>query len=100
VRRGSTIVTSNRPAAEWYALFPNAVLAEARSTVSSTPRTTSPSRARVIARASVRTSKTARKGTRSDDVDENEALRSPRTPAAERARVMTLGAKGVKTKRN
>ncbi len=39
-------------------------------------------------------------GTRSDDADENEALRSPRTPAAERARVMTLGAKGVKTKRN
>ena len=28
VRRGSTIVTSNRPPAEWYALFPNAVLAE------------------------------------------------------------------------
>ncbi len=27
-RRGSTIVTSNRPPAEWYALFPNAVLAE------------------------------------------------------------------------
>ena len=28
VRRGSTIVTSNRPPTEWYALFPNAVLAE------------------------------------------------------------------------
>jgi len=28
VRRGSTIVTSNRPPSEWYALFPNAVLAE------------------------------------------------------------------------
>ncbi len=28
VRRGSTIVTSNRPPAEWYALFPNPVLAE------------------------------------------------------------------------
>lgn len=28
VRRGSTIVTSNRPPTEWYALFPNPVLAE------------------------------------------------------------------------
>lgn len=28
VRRGSTIVTSNRAPQEWYALFPNAVLAE------------------------------------------------------------------------
>jgi DNA replication protein DnaC len=28
VRRGSTIVTSNRPPQDWYALFPNAVLAE------------------------------------------------------------------------
>ncbi|MDE3101606.1 MAG: IS21-like element helper ATPase IstB [Chloroflexota bacterium] len=28
VRRGSTIVTSNRPPSEWYALFPNPVLAE------------------------------------------------------------------------
>lgn len=28
VRRGSTIVTSNRPPTEWYGLFPNAVLAE------------------------------------------------------------------------
>ena len=27
-RRGSTIVTSNRPPQDWYALFPNAVLAE------------------------------------------------------------------------
>ncbi len=28
VRRGSTIVTSNRPPTDWYALFPNPVLAE------------------------------------------------------------------------
>ena len=34
------------------------------------------------------------------DVAKNEAVRSPRTPATERARVMPLGTKAVKTKTN
>ena len=100
VRRGSTIVTSNRPPKEWYALFPNAVLAEgaldrlinAAHHVTLEGRSYRP-RQRPDARA------------RSEDViksevAENEPVRSPRTAATERASVTTRGAKEARTKTN
>ena len=98
VRRGSTIVTSNRPPSEWYALFPNAVLAEgaldrlinASHHVTLEGKSYRP-RQRPDAQGRV-------EGPLSGDVDEREALRSPTTPATERTRVTTLGAKGGRTK--
>ena len=98
VRRGSTIVTSNRPPTEWYALFPNPVLAEgaldrlinAAHHVTLEGKSFRP-RQRPDARE-------RSEGVITGDLAENEALRSPRTPATERARVVTLGARGVKTK--
>ncbi len=100
VRRGSTIVTSNRPPAEWYALFPNPVLAEG-----ALDRLINASHHVTLEGRSFRPrqrpdAKDRSEGTLRGDVAENEALRSPRTPATERARVTTLGAKGVKTKTN
>jgi len=100
VRRGSTIVTSNRPPSEWYALFPNAVLAEgaldrlinASHHVTLEGRSFRP-RQRPDARER---SEVVSKG----NVAENQPVRSPRTPQRERARVMTPGAKEVKPKTN
>lgn len=100
VRRGSTIVTSNRPPAEWYALFPNPVLAEG-----ALDRLINAAHHVILEGKSYRPrqrpdAKDRSKGTQSDDVAENEALRSPTTPAMERASITTLRAKAVKTKRN
>jgi len=100
VRRGSTIVTSNRPPSEWYALFPNAVLAEgaldrlvnAAHHVTLDGRSFRP-RQRPDAKARA-------ESISGDDPAENEAVRSPRTPATTRARVTTLGAKEEKRRTN
>jgi DNA replication protein DnaC len=100
VRRGSTIVTSNRPPTEWYALFPNPVLAEgaldrlvnAAHHVSLEGQSFRPrQRPDVKERAAA-----VIKG----DVDETAPVRSPRTAATERTSTTTLGAKVVKTKTN
>ncbi len=100
VRRGSTIVTSNRPPSEWYALFPNPVLAEG-----ALDRLINASHHVTLEGKSYRPrqrpdAKGRSDGTSSIGVAENEALRSPRTSATERANVTTLGGKAVKTKRN
>lgn len=100
VRRGSTIVTSNRPPTEWYALFPNPVLAEG-----ALDRLINASHHVTLEGKSYRPRQRPDARERSDgvikgDVAENEAVRRPRTPATERATAMTLGAKGVKTKTN
>jgi len=100
VRRGSTIVTSNRPPAEWYALFPNPVLAEGAldRLINAAHHVTLEGKSyRPRQRPDV---KERSEGVITGDLAENEALRSPRTPATERARVVTLGTKGVKTKTN
>ena len=100
VRRGSTIVTSNRPPAEWYALFPNPVLAEG-----ALDRLINAAHHVTLEGKSFRPRQRPDARERSDrliegDLAENEAVRSPRTPATERSRVTTLGPKGVKTKTN
>jgi len=98
VRRGSTIVTSNRPPTEWYALFPNPVLAEGAldRLINAAHRVTLEGKSfRPRQRPDARERS---EGVITGDLAENEALRSPRTPATERARVVTLGARGVKTK--
>jgi len=90
VRRGSIIVTSNRPPTEWYALFPNPVLAEgaldrlvnAAHHVLLDGKSYRP-RQRPDAKAGAGSSTRALSG----DVVEHEAVRSPRTPGTERARV-------------
>jgi len=100
VRRGSTIVTSNRPPTEWYALFPNPVLAEG-----ALDRLINASHHVTLEGKSYRPRQRPDAKGRSDatpsrDLVENESLRSPRTPATERASTTTLGAKGVKTTTN
>lgn len=100
VRRGSTIVTSNRPPAEWYALFPNPVLAEGAldRLINAAHHVTLEGKSyRPRQRPDV---KERSKGVIEGDVAENEAVRSTRTPATEPARVMTRGTKAVKTKTN
>ncbi|MGH2499090.1 MAG: IS21-like element helper ATPase IstB [Candidatus Limnocylindria bacterium] len=100
VRRGSTIVTSNRPPTEWYALFPNPVLAEGaldRLINASHHVTLEGKSYRPRQRPDARERS---EGTLSGDVARNEPLRGPRTTATERANITTLGAKGVKTKTN
>lgn len=100
VRRGSTIGTSNRPPTEWYALFPNAVLAEGAldRLINASHHVTLEGRSyRQRQRPDARErSEGAIKG----DVAENEPVRSPRTPATERTDVTTLRVKAVKTQRN
>jgi DNA replication protein DnaC len=100
VRRGSTIVTSNRPPQEWYALFPNPVLAEGAldRLINASHHVTLEGRSfhpRQRPDAKERSG-----GVIKADVAENEAVRRPRTSVTERARVTTLGAKGVKTTTN
>ena len=101
VRRGSTIVTSNRPPAEWYALFPNPVLAEGAldRLINASHHVTLEGRSyRPRQRPDTKDRST---GTPSGDVAENEAPRRLRTTAPERASTTTPGAtKGVKTKTN
>lgn len=100
VRRGSTIVTSNRPPAEWYALFPNPVLAEGAldRLINAAHHVTLEGKSyRPRQRPDV-TERSA--GASRGDVAENEAVRSLRTPATEPARVTTRGPKAVKTKTN
>lgn len=100
VRRGSTIVTSNRPPTEWYALFPNPVLAEGAldRLINAAHHVTLEGKSyRPRQRPDV---KERSKGVIEGDAAENEAVRSTRTPATERAKVMTLGTKAVKTKTN
>ncbi len=100
VRRGSIIVTSNRPPTEWYALFPNPVLAEG-----ALDRLINASHHVTLEGRSFRPrqrpdAKNRSAGTLGGDVAENEALRSSRTPATERASITRLGAKAVNTKTN
>jgi DNA replication protein DnaC len=100
VRRGSTIVTSNRPPTEWYALFPNPVLAEGAldRLINAAHHVTLEGRSfRLRQRPDARERS---EGVSTGDVAENEPVRRPRTPQRERARVMTLGYKEVKTKTN
>lgn len=100
VRRGSTIVTSNRPPTEWYALFPNAVLAEGaldRLINAAHHVTLEGNSYRPRQRPDARERSA---GPIAGELSENEAVRSLRTPATERSRVTTLGAKAVKTKTN
>ncbi len=80
VRRGSTIVTSNRPPSEWYALFPNAVLAEG-----ALDRLINASHHVTLE------GKSYRPRQRPDAQERS---------TAESSNVATLGAKAVKTKRN
>jgi len=100
VRRGSTIVTSNRPPSEWYALFPNAVLAEGAldRLINASHHVTLEGRSFRPRQRPDTSERSA--GVITGDVAENGAVRRPRTPATERARVLPLGAKGVKTKTN
>jgi DNA replication protein DnaC len=94
VRRGSTIVTSNRPPQEWYALFPNPVLAEG-----ALDRLVNAAHHVLLDGKSYRPrQRPDAKEPLPDDVTENEAVRSPRTPATERATVRTLEATEVRTK--
>jgi DNA replication protein DnaC len=100
VRRGSTIVTSNRPPTEWYALFPNAVLAEGAldRLINASHHITLEGRSfrpRQRPDAKGRTERTLR-----NDVAENEAVRTPRTPATQQVHTTTLGKKAVKTTTN
>lgn len=100
VRRGSTIVTSNRPPSEWYALFPNAVLAEG-----ALDRLINAAHHLTLEGKSFRPRQRPDAQERSAslierDVAESEVARSPRTPATERRSTTTLGAKAVKTKTN
>ncbi len=100
VRRGSTIVTSNRPPSEWYALFPNAVLAEGAldRLINASHHVTLEGRSfRPRQRPDARERS---EGVIKADVAEFEAPRSSRTPATERARVTTFGKREAKTKRN
>ncbi len=97
VRRGSTIVTSNRPPSEWYALFPNAVLAEG-----ALDRLINAAHHVTLEGKSFRPrqrpdAKEHSAGVIKGELAENEPVRSPRPPAMERANIRTLGAKGVKT---
>ena len=100
MRRGSTIVTSNRPPSEWYALFPNPVLAEG-----ALDRLINAAHHVTLEGKSYRPrqrpdAKDRPAGTSSREVAENEALRSPTTPATERAGTTPLGGKAAKTKGN
>ena len=100
VRRGSTIVTSNRPPAEWYALFPNPVLAEgaldrlvnAAHHVTLEGKSFRPRQRPDVKEHSASVIESERA--------ENEAVRRTGTTATERAKDRTLGTKGVKTKTN
>ena len=98
VRRGSTIVTSNRPPAEWYALFPNPVLAEgaldrlinAAHHVTLEGKSYRPrQRPHAAGRARDRSA---------GEVTENESVRSSRTPATEPPSTTALRVKEPKTK--
>lgn len=94
VRRGSTIATSNRPPTEWYALFPNAVLAEGAldRLINASHHVTLEGRSyRPRQRPDARERSA---GPIAGERAENEAVRSPRTPATERARLTALGAEG------
>lgn len=100
VRRGSTIVASNRPPSEWYALFPNPVLAEGAldRLINAAHHVTLEGRSyRPRQRPDVKDRSQAAVGA---DVAQNEALRSPTTPGTEGASTKRLGAKGVETKTN
>ena len=93
VRRGSTIVTSNRPPTEWYALFPNAVLAEGAldRLINAAHHVTLEGRS---FRPRQRPDAKARSaGVIEAEVAENEPARSPRTLSTERPRVTAPGAK-------
>ncbi len=99
VRRGSTIVTSNRPPSEWYALFPNPVLAEGAldRLINAAHHVTLDGKSyRPKQRPDVAERIRERSG---GDATENEPARSPRTRATARASVTTLGTTEVKTKR-
>jgi len=99
VRRGSTIVTSNRPPSEWYALFPNAVLAEGAldRLINASHHVTLEGRS---FRPRQRPDAKERAQAGSDrKIDENEAVRRTRTPATERPNIRTLGTKGVQTEK-
>jgi DNA replication protein DnaC len=100
VRRGSTIVTSNRPPSEWYALFPNPVLAEG-----ALDRLINASHHVTIEGRSFRPRQRPDAKGRSDeavrgDAAQDEAVRSRRTRATERASVTTHGRKAVRTNTN
>ncbi len=100
VRRGSTIVTSNRPPTEWYALFPNPVLAEGaldRLINAAHHVTLEGKRYRPQQRPDA---KERSDGVITGDVAENELARRSRTTATERTNIRTLSAKEVKTKTN
>ncbi len=100
VRRGSTIVTSNRPPTEWYALFPNPVLAEGAldRLINASHHVTLDGKSY---RPRQRPDVTPRMGgTSRADHAQNEALRSPTRHEAERPSIGTLGKKEVKTKAN
>ncbi len=93
VRRGSTIVTSNRPPTEWYALFPNAVLAEG-----ALDRLINASHHVTLEGKSYRPRQRPDAKARSEgairvDVAETEALRRPARHATERPSTTTLGKK-------
>ncbi len=100
VRRGSTIVTSNRPPSEWYALFPNPVLAEgaldrlvnASHHVTLEGKSYRPRQRPDVEERSASVSR--------GDLAGNEPVRSSKTSAKEGTSVTTLGAKAVTTKRS
>ena len=93
-------MTSNRPPTEWYALFPNAVLAEG-----ALDRLINASHHVILEGKSYRPRQRPDANARPDgpakrDVAENEPLRSPRRPAMERTNSTTPGGKGVNTTKN
>lgn len=100
VRRGSTVVTSNRPPSEWYALFPNAVLAEG-----ALDRLINASHHVALEGKSYRPRQRPDVGGRSEariggEAAQNEALRSPTTPATKQRSITTLGKTEVRAKKN
>ncbi len=100
VRRGSTIVTSNRPPTEWYALFPNPVLAEG-----ALDRLVNAAHHVTLEGKSYRPRQRPDAKERSDsvikgDVAETEPVRRPSAPATTRASITTLGRRDAKTKTN
>ncbi len=100
VRRGSTIVTSNRPPTEWYALFPNPVLAEGAldRLINAAHHVTLEGRSY---RPRQRPDAKQRPASAiAGEADEDELVRSSGTRATERARVTASANKETNTKRN
>lgn len=124
-RRSSTVVVSNREPTEWLAMMADSLLAQSavdrllnaayelvlegdsyrrhqKPTAERGGRAEplrGPHNGGAVASATLAPTSGGQLRAQRPDLTESEPVRSPRTPATERARVTTLGAKGVKTTR-